>query len=98
MLVYGTAVHPAQLWMVEQEPRNALEEFRRVPTVVVWERYDVGRHVSQADITCPAQPNSGAEMDDRDVRGELGEHREEPLIRILIDDDQPRVPTCLSGQ
>src|SRR3954454_5404360 len=76
--------------MLLEGPDNPFEHVRWIPAVVVCPSDDVRRAVTKAHIACTTRALFGMEVQQHKAIGVGIDDWSEPVVGVLVDDDDPR--------
>jgi hypothetical protein len=98
MLIDGHSGNPRPFWVGFQNLADVAQEGRRVPAIVIRKCHNVSCYVSEADIASMRQSGPGSEVDNWLGSRASKENVDQPVVSILIDDDQLRGTVRLRGE
>jgi hypothetical protein len=90
-LIHGPPAESVPRGALREEIRHARKQVGWVKAVVVGKSYELARHLLEREVAGSAEARLGAEMDDRENMFEAPKDRSEPVVLVLIDDEQPEV-------
>ncbi len=86
------------LRMRVEESRDLLEQIARIPALIVGKANDLRRRESELGVSYVRHAVGATHMSDANAPGLARNDRLEPIVGILVDDDEREIGAALSGK